>query len=329
MPTVYYKRLAVVTVDADGTQIPMPGETIDVWNVTANSSLGTLVSDADGFLVEGSFTANVGDVIQLSHATYPGTVRLKLTATQGEAYTSAEASAASLVLENNIPGTNESRTGMLFLEDVDNPGAKPIYLGEGEAGTTVVVPFQSSVTKNAAVRLMTKDVTGQQAFASLDETPSASVVIPPTGHQRSVRALFDHYAGGTTLTSSLETVLDGVIPAGTLTRTGDKLRLHYCGEFGSVDLEEFTVELGGVAFISTTAFGGGEWTLDIEAMRYGFDDLKVVARMCVNGQPAAVQVGTFEPVDFGADIHALVKIDDDAAGDTSVAFGYCVFHPAA
>ena len=91
MATVYYPSFDVIRIAADGERIPLLAEDVNVYNVTAAASLGTLTSDADyGIIDSGSFTADLFDVIEISHDTYPGTCRFTLQATADDAFTAVE-----------------------------------------------------------------------------------------------------------------------------------------------------------------------------------------------------------------------------------------------
>lgn len=182
MATVYYPQFEVCRIAADGSRVALPALTVDVYNVTDASSLGTLVTDANSIIVEGSFTADIFDVIEISHATYPLTCRFTLTETQDEAYTLAENHIAIYIAENLYTDTTESQTARLYLIDLDNPDAAPQYLADLKPGVTTDIPYQTSVSKNVRLAMLSQDIEGQ--FKTNDvatATETFDITIPAIG----------------------------------------------------------------------------------------------------------------------------------------------------
>ena len=97
MGSFYYPSFDVVRLDAAGDRVVLPALTVNVYNVTASASLGTLVSDANGIIAAGSFTATLFDVIEISHATYPLTCRFTLQATAEDAFTAVQNNVSAYV----------------------------------------------------------------------------------------------------------------------------------------------------------------------------------------------------------------------------------------
>ena len=178
MPTAYYKAFPLIVVDTDGGLHYVPSETINAYNVTAASSLGTLASDADGVIAAGSFTANVGDVVRFYHSTYPGEIRLTLRATSAEAFTDPEGTAVSLVLENQMVSTTASPAGQIYLTDTAQPDVKPIYLGNAVSGTTTLFPYQSSIAQSVRVYAISQDELGRASTLDLAFAEYADVSVP-------------------------------------------------------------------------------------------------------------------------------------------------------
>lgn len=181
MPTAYYPRFDVAVIDTNGNTQLQGGEILDVYNVTASVSLGTVTADGEGVVAEGSFSASPGDVIEYSSGSYPLTFRQTLGVDQDAAYSMAENNIATYVLENNYAATTESETADIYLEDLDTTGQKPIYLGNAPAGSTTVLPYQTGVNKNIRLRLVSKEPSGRQSFVDLNDAPYADMLIPPVG----------------------------------------------------------------------------------------------------------------------------------------------------
>lgn len=205
MPSVFYPRFEVCRIAADGERIALPAETVSVYNVTAASSLGTLVSDADSMIDSGSVTADIFDVIEISHATYPLTCRFTLAETEDEAYTLAENHIAIYIAENLYVDTTESQSARLYLIDLDNPDVAPQYLADLKPGVTTEIPYQTSVAKNVRLAMVSQDILGQ--YKTNDVTQSAQtfdITIPvSTGGYQPLDATLTALAGANWAANSL------------------------------------------------------------------------------------------------------------------------------
>jgi hypothetical protein len=185
MATVYYKGFSVARIDADGFRRAVPGVTIDVENITATGSLGTVTADAAGIVPEGSVTATAGDIVEFTHATYPGVFRMTLAADQESAYTDPANSVMTYVIEDLFTDSTEPVAADLYIQDLDNPDTKPKFLATVLAGVTNEIPYQSTITKNARLFLVSKDETGrygknQAAAGDLSQAEFTDVVITGT-----------------------------------------------------------------------------------------------------------------------------------------------------
>lgn len=252
MPTVYRKQLDAVRIDANGYRVTVASATFNVFNVTQNTSLGTIASDANGVIAQGSHTANVGDVIELSHATYPLTQRLILAETQELAYLEPENNVAAYIVENLRTSTTNSRLVAFYAQDMDAPDSEPIYLGQGKTDTTTTIPYQSNISKNLRIFKKGIDDTKNQGRFIIEEAASyQDILIPAT----TGGPLWDHYVDRTTATTSAETLHLGRIEGGTLSENGDKVAFEYSGVFDVThNTTIFYVLVGG-----TSVFASDDW----------------------------------------------------------------------
>ena len=145
---VYYPSFDCVLIDTVGTRTPSASEIIDVYNVTAASSLGTVTSDTNGIVAAGSFTATDGDIVEFSHASLPLTFRLKLAATAALAYT--QNTITAYVMEN-LATLNATDTALLYAADLSNPNVEPVFIGSGKSGTTVEINYTTNVAKSLRI----------------------------------------------------------------------------------------------------------------------------------------------------------------------------------
>lgn len=179
--SVYRPSIRCIYITVDGERIPVAGETFSVQNITASSSLGTLVSDSEGYLNEGSFTADIGDIVELSHATYPGLVRYTLQATQEKAYTAPENDVAAYIVQNNYTATNNSTYGEVYYVDTDTPDMKPVHLARVQAGITNLVPYQTAISRDLRLFLISQDDEGQFGEQNFDYAEFDDITVPGLG----------------------------------------------------------------------------------------------------------------------------------------------------
>lgn len=185
MSTGYYPQFDLIRIAAAGARVSLPSETINVYNVTTSTSLGTLVSDANGVIVEGSFpSVSPGDLIRFSHATYPGLAYATLQATQEDAYLAVENDSSCFVVENLYTPTTNTRMADLYARDADNPDVPPFRIGGGKTGETAYIPFpQAAVVKNLDIFPIALDENLNPARTDFYTTNFQPLAIPalPTG----------------------------------------------------------------------------------------------------------------------------------------------------
>lgn len=162
MGSFYYPSFDVVRLDAAGDRVVLPALTVNVYNVTASASLGTLVSDANGIIAAGSFTADLFDVIEISHATYPLTCRFTLQATEEDAFTAVQNNVSAYVAENLYADTTESKAARMYIVDLDNTARQPVFAAELKPGveTKVYIP-QTNTAQHLRLPLVSEDIEGQ------------------------------------------------------------------------------------------------------------------------------------------------------------------------
>ncbi len=172
----------VIRVDAHGFRVPVVTGTVTLENLTTIASPYTRAISADGVVAGGSLTGSPGDIIEVSHATYPETIQFTLTATQDEAYTSTQNAAITYVAENLDTRETPAKVGELFAIDTDNPTVPPIKIASIRPGETVLVPeqlLQSTVERNYDIKLVTQDELSQKTGFDLSTAATETLTIPP------------------------------------------------------------------------------------------------------------------------------------------------------
>lgn len=325
---VYYPAFDVFRINAAGFRVSLPATTVNVYNVTAGASLGTLVSDANGIIAEGSFSATAGDVIEISHATYPLTCRFVLTATQDEAYTSADNNVAAYLAENLNVSTTNADTAALLIEDLGNSSVKPIRLSDVKLGDNFI-PLQSSVPKTYRLSILPQDEYLQTPGVDLSTAESVDISIPASGS----RTLFDHFTDATTSGTSEETLYIDQIDAGTLYTNGDKIVAEYAGIFAAnANEKNVNIYFGGSLLFATSGptENGTEWRLTLTLIRASSSAARYVVQFSsnVHWKP---EYGDLTSKDFDAtDYDIELKAETpDLAGDVTAKMGHGLFFPSA
>ena len=178
MAAAYYRGFSVAEIDSDGFVQPVVSITLDVHDVATASFIDTVTVDANGIVAEGSFGAAPGDVVEFSHGSYPKKFRQTLTDTQDQAYLHPDNNTVTFILDNSYASTNEVTDADLYAQDLDDMGQRPQLLGTVKAGETTKIPYQTSVTKNLRLMLVSKDNFGSQDVADFAYAQSEDLSVP-------------------------------------------------------------------------------------------------------------------------------------------------------
>lgn len=332
MPSVFYPRFEVCRIAADGERIALPAETVSVYNVTASSSLGTLVSDADSMIDSGSVTADIFDIIEISHATYPLTCRFTLAETEDEAYTLAENHIAIYIAENLYTDRTESKSARLYAIDLDNPDVAPQYLADLKPGVTTEIPYQTSVAKNLRLAMVSQDILGQYKtndIALSEQTFDINIPAVTSGPS----CLFDHFTDATAATTGAVTLWLDQINAGRLATNGDKITLEYSGIFAATVTERYIrLKFGGTQLFDSSDLyeSGTHWKMTATLIRVSNTVLRSAVHFETSNPftPVYTEVTGLNLTTTDYDIEFIVDNIDDAT-DITAKMGHGLFIPAA
>lgn len=329
----FYPSFDALRIDANGFTVPLVSETFDVWNVTLGVSEGTIASDANGVVAEGAFSAP-GEVIEISHATYPLTARFTLTLTQAEAYTHPDNGVVAYIAEDLTVAVATADFTEVWATDNDNPDVKPFKLADAKVGLSLI-PFQSAIARNFTLSLVTHDITGQTTTRDLSVAESANVSIPAV--TAGPRCIFDHFTDAPTLTTSLETLYIDQIDAGLLAVNGDKVQADYSGKFGpNANAKIIIVNFAGTDLFDSTIFGaindnGTGWNFEFLIIRVSNTVVRVSAELTTSGSLPFI----IDPVDITGlnltttDYDLLLQAQTPTAvGDLTAKMAYGLFIPA-
>lgn len=320
----YYPRFDLCRIDADGIRILLAAETISAYNVTAASSLGTLVSDADGMIDEGSFFATAGDIVEFSHATYPLTFRLTLGSTQDTAYGAQGTETSSYIVENLGTKTN-SAIARLYIQDLDNPNVEPVFWASGRAGSSVEGFFPNLTAKNIRVIPVSVDDTNSWAKTGYEQDGYSDITIPGG-------TLFSHYADATTSSTSEQDLYQDVILAGTLTANGDVLKAEYAGTaMNGGDSKTLKVYFGGTALLSFATTTEERWAIAVTIIRCSASVIRYSIAVNINGDTTHTDYLEATGFDLDNNDHEMTvtAITAVTAGDLTATMGYAIRIPAA
>src|SRR6185369_14721526 len=249
----YYHSFNICKINSAGFRVALPGEIINVQNITTASSLGTLQSDNDANFASATFAASAGDIVEFSSGSYPNTFRQVLGATQAEAYENPDNKVLTFVVED-LSTAAASQKADLYLIDLDNPSVLPKLLDTVKVGSNEI-PYQTAVTKNLRLRLISKDDTNQLSTSELAAAPSFDISVPALGGGGSAQPtlLFENYSDVATATTSLETLYLDIVDAGTFINDGDLLELTYHGTTANNgNTKVITFEFNGSVLVTAT-----------------------------------------------------------------------------
>ncbi len=179
----YIPSFDICRVTAQGFRVPIATGSVILYNVTAASTPAEspLAISSGGVVAEGSITGSVGDVIRISHATYPETCHFVLTATQLEAYTTPDNPVVTYVAENLTTDYTASDVAEAYLVDDDNPDVAPVSIGLVRAGVITKIPLAVTRETNYKVKLVSVDANRKSESYDLQNAESADITVPATG----------------------------------------------------------------------------------------------------------------------------------------------------
>lgn len=183
----YLPAFDVVRITAQGFRVPVTTGSVILYNVTAGSTPpeSPRAIASTGIVAQGSITGTVGDVIRISHATYPETCHFVLTATQDEAYTTPDNPVITYIAEN-LSSTGTATVGEAFLVDTNNRTVAPVRLGNVRAGTTTQFPLIATRATNYEVKIVTIDENKKTGGYDLLNAETAAITVPATGASSSL-----------------------------------------------------------------------------------------------------------------------------------------------
>lgn len=315
-------------IGADGFPVNPGVQTLSVTNLTAGGSFGTVVSDANGVITGGTFSATIGDVAEFSHATYPETFRITLAETEDLAYLRrAGTPTAAYILENLYTATVNSDRVQFYAQDLDNMGQRPILLGEGYVGTTYV-PYQSNLPKRLRIFPMSFTDESDMVRAHFDTTNYEDIDIPAIGG----RSLFDHFTDATTTGTVEETLWIDQFDAGLFAVNGDAVEVDEAGSYAAnANDKSLYLYLGAGSFYGVTVNENDtHWWIHLSLTRKNNTTLKFFAlfKSAAAWEPT---VGEITGLDLDATDYDLKLTGEtpSAAGDVIAKIGHGRFYPAA
>lgn len=333
MATAFYPQIDICRIDATGYRVAVVSTTIDVYDVTGAGSLGTIASDANGVVVQGSKTGTqAGNVIELSVAGEPLTQRFVLQATQAEAYTAVGNNFASYVVENLFTSTTNSSVVHLYGEDLDNPLTEPIYLGQGLAGTTAEIPYQTILTKNLRIKAISIDDNQNRSSANLQAVTNYQDITIPGSN---TTLLFSHFADAATTGTSEQVLYTDTLPANTFAVNGDVISVKYAGIFDATNTASMIiVSLGGTAIFTTDDFvslilDGTHWEVNLWIVRVNNTTLRCTVSFLSPGEDAFIQYTLKTGLALATTAYDIeLKAQTDTAGDVTAKMAHAVYMAA-
>jgi len=329
MPTVYYHSFDVALIAADGYRQPMLDTDVEAYNVTQSSSLGTLTTTDEGIIVEGSFSANVGDVVEFSVTGYPLTFRQTLQETQAKAYTAVENFVNTFIVQNLYDVTNESESAELFVEDRDAQ-SKPVSLGTVRPGTNYI-PYPVTATRNLRLSMASKDIYQQRSDSAFETMETFDLTVPgPAGAH--IATLFDRYSDTTTAGTTRETLYTDPIAAGTLNGDGDKLKAVYSGTLAANgNNKRLIISIAGTDILDTGTVTSNDlpWRAEVDLIRVSNTAVRITANLNIFGVSPFIgyeQVTSLNLTTTAYDIE-IDAVTSASAGDVTASMGNAFYIP--
>lgn len=177
---LFYPQFDVVRIDVDGVRSEAAAEDVDYYNVTQDTLIATLTTDADGILPGGAFLSSLypvadGDIVELRHATDTGTCRFTLKLTAALAVLSVENHVSTLVLDD-VFEAQEADTAVILVSDLSNPAIAAQVVGDATINSETALPFQAVDGAQLRVYAVKKHKDFEFHAASLELVSSLDLV---------------------------------------------------------------------------------------------------------------------------------------------------------
>lgn len=152
----YYLGFDVVKINASAMHERQAGETVDVWNVTDDETLGTVEANEEGVVLDGSFDLPAGTVIEFSVTGYDAAIRRTLAATSDSAIFESE---VSLILENDYEETTiDPAYNDIYIKETT--AAEPRKVGTITPGGTLSVPYNPAESSDIEIFAIARSAQG-------------------------------------------------------------------------------------------------------------------------------------------------------------------------
>lgn len=323
MAAGYYKRFQVVRIDVDGVSTPLASDSLDVDNITTSSSIGTVDTDAEGFVDATYFTGvTPGDVVEFSHATYPGLFRLTLGSSQADAQLRDQNGSKILfIVENLFVDVTASDNAFAYVTDLNQPNLPRQFIGKVETGTNLIPYLKPNKAQNLRVSLVSQSGERQLTTQDLSQAEFDDVDIPAAAPAIQTLFAFPDDAGST---SGGLNLYIGTIPDHTYDAEGAVVREYVAGEFATNgNTKTFDVTLdGNNIFTNTGTKNGGAWFIAIHTMRSSSDELKCHVTLTYPGADPFETYTDGVVVDFDSPLLLTVKGTSTATNDIIAHYAY-------
>lgn len=173
MPTSYYSGFDVVVINTLGQPEKQAAQTVDVYNVTDSSSLGTLTTDVYGNIPSGSFAIAAGKEVEFSVLGYTPTLT-RITAATADAAHEAIESLTLILADNFTPTTDTTAYNEVWAKPSSE--ANPIFLGTVKPGETLAYPYPFDINDQIDIRAVAVNDKGLKDVFGLSNAVSTIYV---------------------------------------------------------------------------------------------------------------------------------------------------------
>lgn len=190
MADLYYPQFEFITLDTDGFRVAANAEDIDYYNITQDTLIDTLTTDSDGVIAngsfsDGSFTVALDDVVELRHATLPGTARFILKASADDAVLVVENNITTVVLDDDSTH-QDNDAARVFVQNLSDLSVAPVEVGTAKPTGQTTLPFTAQDGDQFRVYVAKVHKDFEFHAANLDQLSSLDLIIgtgadgPPT-----------------------------------------------------------------------------------------------------------------------------------------------------
>lgn len=173
--SIYIAGFDLKTRDSNGALIPLTNT--DVFVYRGVSLIETLTSDEFGYVSPLELSGTVGETLTFEADGFAGEYSQTAADSQEEAYIINKG--LTFLADDDYAGETEAETVDIYMQDLSESGARPVYIGSVPPGSSLFYPFESAYSRDLRFFAIGKDASGRGSATDLSNAVQTDYTLPP------------------------------------------------------------------------------------------------------------------------------------------------------